>query len=177
MKHALVPLAPLPCCCQPAPSGQTSGSASTPVTSYVAKGDAGPPSDQRLIIGEKVSANWWTAFHSTALNDVISQALAGNQTTESARARVAKAKEEVNAVKGALLPQLSFGATAGRQRFGAKETFGPSEISIPPFTYYAVGPSVDFPLDFFGGQRRRVEEKQAYNDYRRLPNSRRPANR
>ena len=43
-----------------------------PVTSYVAKGDAGPPSDQRLIIGEEVTADWWTAFHSNALNDVIS---------------------------------------------------------------------------------------------------------
>lgn len=164
MKHALVPLvsALLLSACTVGPDFAVPQA--PPVTSYVAKGDAGPPSDQRLIIGEEVTADWWTAFHSTALNDVISQALAGNQTTESARARVAEAKEEVNAAEGSLLPQLSFGVTAGRQKYG-KELFGPADISIPPFTYYGVGPSVDFPLDLFGGQRRTVEEKQAYVDY------------
>jgi NodT family efflux transporter outer membrane factor (OMF) lipoprotein len=163
MKHALVPFVfALLSACTVGPDFAVPQA--PPVTNYVAKGDAGPPSDQRLIIGKEVTADWWTAFHSTALNDVISQALAGNQTTESARARVAEAKEEVNAAEGALLPQLSFGATAGRQRYG-KETFGPADISIPPFTYYVVGPSVDFPLDLFGGQRRTVEEKQAYVDY------------
>lgn len=136
------------------------------VSSYLAKGDAGPPSDQRLTVASEVAADWWIAFHSTALNDVISLSLSGNQTTQAARARMAEAEDEVKAAEGALWPQLSFGATAGRQKYG-KELFGPADISIPPFTYYGVGPSVDFPLDLFGGQRRTVEEKQAYVEYQR----------
>jgi NodT family efflux transporter outer membrane factor (OMF) lipoprotein len=137
------------------------------VANYTAKGDSGPPRDQRLIIGEELSADWWAAFHSPALNGIILQALAGNQTSESARARVAEAKEEVSAARGALLPQVSLGATAGRQKYG-KDLFGPADISIPPFTYYGVGPNVVFPLDIFGGGRRTVEEKQAYVDYQQF---------
>ncbi|MDR3490215.1 MAG: efflux transporter outer membrane subunit [Bradyrhizobium sp.] len=166
MKHVSVPLisALLLSACTVGPDFEAPRR--PPVTSYIAKVDAGPPSDQRLIIGEEVAADWWTALHSTALNEVISQALAGNQTIASARARVAEAQEEVNAAEGALLPQLSFGATAGEQKYG-KDLFGPADISIPPFSYYGLGPSVNFPLDLFGGQRRTVEEKQAYVDYQR----------
>src|SRR5258708_5787976 len=37
---------------------------------------------------------------------------------------------------------------------------------IPPFVYYTVGPTVSFPLDLFGGQRRTVEERAALAEYR-----------
>ena len=72
----------------------------------------------------------------------------------------------MNAAEGALLPQVSLGATAGRQKYGAA-LFGPLNFSIPPFTYYTVGPTVSFPLDLFGGERRTVEEKKAYLSYQR----------
>lgn len=164
MKYALVPLvsALLLSACTVGPDFEVPEP--PPATNYVAQGDASPPGDQRLIIGQEVTTDWWTAFHSTALNDVVLLALTGNQTAESARARVAEAREDVSAAEGTLLPQVSFGATAGRQKYG-KDLFGPADITIPPFTYYGVGPSVDFPLDLFGGQRRTVEEKQAYLDY------------
>jgi NodT family efflux transporter outer membrane factor (OMF) lipoprotein len=45
--------------------------------------------------------------------------------------------------------------------------FGPLNIASPPFTYYTVGPTVTFPLDLFGGQRRTVEEQQAFLEYQR----------
>jgi NodT family efflux transporter outer membrane factor (OMF) lipoprotein len=137
------------------------------VPGYAAKGDAGPPDDQRLALGKKIEGDWWAGFHSASLNDVIAQALSGNQTVAAAKARIAEAEENVNAAEGALLPQVSLGAAAGRQKYG-KSLFGPLDIGIPPFTYYTVGPSVTFPLDLFGGGRRTVEERQAYLAYQQF---------
>lgn len=138
-----------------------------PVSTYAAKGDAAPPADQRLLLGKKIEGNWWTAFQSPALSKVIALALSGNQDVEAAQARMAQAEEDVNAAQGALLPQISLGATAQRQKYG-KALFGPLNFAIPPFTAYTVGPSVTFPLDLFGGERRTVEEKKAYLAYRRF---------
>jgi NodT family efflux transporter outer membrane factor (OMF) lipoprotein len=137
-----------------------------PASSYASKGDAPAPSDQRIHLGEGIKGDWWTAFHSYPLSDVINVALAGNQDVAVGRARMAEAEEEVNAAEGALLPQVSLGATAGQQKYG-RSLFGPLSLTIPPFAYYTVGPTVTFPLDLFGGERRTVEEKEAFLDYQR----------
>jgi NodT family efflux transporter outer membrane factor (OMF) lipoprotein len=131
---------------------------------YAAKGDTPPPADQHLSLGENTEGNWWAGFRSPALDSVIREAIADNHDIASANARVAEAQEAVNAAEGALLPQVSLGATVGRQKYGAS-LFGPANFTIPPFTYYTVGPSVSFPLDLFGGQKRSVEEMAAYSEY------------
>ena len=131
---------------------------------YAAKGDAPPPPDQHVWLGERIEGDWWAGFRSPALDSVIRQAMADNHDIASAKARVAEAQEAVNAAEGARLPQVSLGATVGRQKYGAA-LFGPSNFNIPPFTYYTAGPSVGFPLDLFGGQKRTVEEKAAYRQY------------
>jgi NodT family efflux transporter outer membrane factor (OMF) lipoprotein len=134
------------------------------VSGYAAKGDAGPPADQRVALGQRIEADWWTAFRSPALDGMIKDALSGNQDLEAARNRVAQAEEDVNAAEGALLPQLSLGASAGYQKYG-RSLFGPLNFSIPPFAYYTLGPTASFPLDLFGGERRSVEEKKALSAY------------
>jgi len=50
-------------------------------------------------------------------------------------------------------------AGVGRQQYGA-EFFGGS-FSFPPFTYLAVGPTVNYTLDYTGGIARSVEQLQA----------------
>jgi NodT family efflux transporter outer membrane factor (OMF) lipoprotein len=137
------------------------------VASYGSKGDAAPPDDQHVLLGKKIEGDWWAGFQSPSLNDVITQALSGNQDVEAANARMAEAEEDVNAAEGALLPQVSLGAAAGRQKYG-KSLFGPLNIGIPPFTYYTVGPAVSFPLDLFGGEKRAVEERKAALDYQKF---------
>ena len=131
---------------------------------YVAPIDAPAPSDQKIALGERLEGDWWSQFHSPALDQLIRQALEGNQDVVAARSRVDQAKEEVNAAHGALLPQVDFGTTAGRQKYGAA-LFGPLDFTIPPFTYYIVGPTVKAPLDLFGGRKRVVEQKAAYASY------------
>jgi len=117
--------------------------------------------DQRLVAGGSPAALWWSVFESDALNATMTQALAGNRTLASARASVAQAREAVNASAGALYPQATLGAGAGREKYGAQ--FGGSVV-FPPFTYYAVGPSVSYLFDYTGGQRRALEQKQALAD-------------
>ncbi len=133
---------------------------------YTAPGDAPPPVDQRITLGARIEGDWWTQFHSTALDSLIREALANNQDIAAARARVAEAREEVNAAQAALLPSLTFGTTVGRQKYG-KSLFGPLDFVIPPFTYYTVGPSLNAPLDLFGGNKRALEERAAYDDYQK----------
>ena len=56
-----------------------------------------------------------------------------------------------------LVPQVDFGAQAGRQRIhNAKE---PAVAN-----FYAIGPRVGFDLDVFGGNKRQVEQQQAFSD-------------
>ncbi|HEY4212496.1 MAG TPA: efflux transporter outer membrane subunit [Steroidobacteraceae bacterium] len=131
---------------------------------YVGPTDAPAPADQKIALGERIEGDWWSQFHSPALDQLIRQALEGNQDVVAARSRVDQAKEEVNAAHGALLPQVDFGTTAGRQKYGAA-LFGPLDFTIPPFTYYIVGPTVKAPLDLFGGGKRVVEQKAAYASY------------
>jgi NodT family efflux transporter outer membrane factor (OMF) lipoprotein len=133
---------------------------------YSAPGDAPPPTDQHIIIGVSLEGEWWDQLRSPALAGLIKSALAGNQDIAAARARVAQAHAEVDAARGALLPSLTFGATAGRQKYG-KSLFGPLDFVIPPFTYYTVGPSANAPLDLFGGNKRALEEQIAQEDYQK----------
>lgn len=134
------------------------------VASYGDKNDAAAPEDQRILLGQRIAGDWWSGFRSPALDTVIRQALSDNQDIEAARQRMAEAEEQVNVAQGALLPQVALGGTAGYQKYG-RSLFGPLNFSVPPFAYYSVGPTVSFPLDLFGGEKRKVERQKALLEY------------
>jgi NodT family efflux transporter outer membrane factor (OMF) lipoprotein len=117
---------------------------------------------QQLEAGNAPDAGWWAGFGSAALDSVMRQALAGNRSLAAAQATLAQAREAVNASGGALYPQIGLNAGAGRQQYGA-QFFGPQ--SFPPFSYYSLGPSVSYALDYTGGRRRAVEQQGALADY------------
>jgi NodT family efflux transporter outer membrane factor (OMF) lipoprotein len=133
---------------------------------YTAPDDEPPPAAQRIALGERIEGDWWTQFRSPALDALIKEALENNQDIAAARARVAQAREQVDSAHADLLPSVTFGTTVGRQKYG-KSLFGPLDFVIPPFSYYTVGPSIDVPLDLFGGNKRALEERGAYEDYRK----------
>ena len=132
---------------------------------YTIDGDTGLKGAQRIVTSQKLPEAWWRTFGSRELDGVMLQALAGNNTLEASRARLAQAHEEVNAATGALWPQVSMGAVAGGQKYGVA-LFGPSDIQIPAYTYYTLGPQVTYLLDFAGGERRATEEAQAMAEYK-----------
>ncbi|MGC8536123.1 MAG: efflux transporter outer membrane subunit [Rhizomicrobium sp.] len=132
---------------------------------YLGPADRPLPESLRLNTTRTIARNWWTTFRNPKLNALITTALQANPSIAAARARLAEASEAVNEAEGAMLPELALSATMGRQKYGAA-LFGPANFNIPPFTYYSVGPSLQFPLDLFGGARRRLEEEKALAQYR-----------
>ena len=132
---------------------------------YTINGDDGIGRAQHLVHNQGPAQDWWRAFRSQALDQVMTLALADNNTLTATRARLMQAREEVNAAAGSLWPQVSLEAAAGQQKYGVA-LFGPSDIQIPPFTYYTAGPQVSYLLDIAGGERRAVEEAQAVAAYR-----------
>jgi NodT family efflux transporter outer membrane factor (OMF) lipoprotein len=114
---------------------------------------------QHLALGKQIEGDWWSLFGSEAIDNIVQQALEHNRTLEVSTATLAQAQELALAQAGMRYPQIGLSAGAGRQKYGA-EFFG-SRFNLPPFTYFAVGPTVSYTVDYTGGIARSVEERQA----------------
>jgi NodT family efflux transporter outer membrane factor (OMF) lipoprotein len=121
--------------------------------------------DQQMTLGQNPDREWWHLFRSPDLDAVVQRALEGNRTLVAANATLAQARELAQAQAGSLYPQLAMTAGTGRQRYGAQ--FLGSFPKPPPFTYYALGPTVSYGLDYTGGTARSVEQQFALAEYQR----------
>jgi multidrug efflux system outer membrane protein len=70
----------------------------------------GEPSDAQA------RGEWWTIFHEPRLNDLESQALAGNQDLRVAAGRVAEARAMDRVAASQFYPDITFAGSATRQR-------------------------------------------------------------
>jgi len=122
------------------------------------------PDHAQFDLGAPVAHDWWTVFGSPALNNLIRQSVAGNQTLVGAAASLEQAQELANAATGQRYPQVTLGAGALRQQYGA-QFLGPFEL--PAFTAFGVGPSVRYVLDYDGAQVRADEKQLALAQYQR----------
>lgn len=120
---------------------------------------------QRIEPGARLDRSWWRLFRSPAIDGVVKQALAHNRTLAAAGYTLAQEQALAAAQSGARAPQVDLTAGIGRQKYGA-EFLGDSP-KPPSFTYYAVGPTVSYDLDYTGGAERTVERQYALVDYRR----------
>jgi NodT family efflux transporter outer membrane factor (OMF) lipoprotein len=127
--------------------------------------EPGNDSAQHVVLGEQVRRDWWGLFQSDALDDVVKRALIGNRTLVAAASTLAQAQELAAAQAGTLYPQVALTAGTGRQKYGA-EFLGTSP-KPPSFTYFAVGPTISYALDYTGGVARSVEQQYAFADYQR----------
>jgi NodT family efflux transporter outer membrane factor (OMF) lipoprotein len=133
-----------------------------------ADGDAGPAAPrQTLELGEKVAVDWWTLFQSPDLDQLVKQAVAGSRTLESAKARLAQAREAIVAASSALYPQIDLSAGAAREKISASQFgLGPAAFPLPAnFNTVQVGASASYALDIFGGTHRGIEQQSALADY------------
>ncbi len=103
---------------------------------------------QHLAPGSALQAQWWQQFHSAALDQLVQRALAGNRSLAVAGAALEQAQALLQARTGSRLPQVNGTAGIGRQKYGA-EFLGPL-AKPPPFTYFSVGATVSYTLDFTG---------------------------
>jgi NodT family efflux transporter outer membrane factor (OMF) lipoprotein len=144
-------------------------------TRYIAASEPAGASDnaasksprQTIELGQKVTADWWTVFKSPDLDSLVALSIEDSRTLESARARLAQARESVAAASSALYPQVSLNASVSRERLNA-ESFGlsPRAVILPPnFNLLQVGATASYSLDLFGTTRRRIEQQSALEEF------------
>jgi NodT family efflux transporter outer membrane factor (OMF) lipoprotein len=128
---------------------------------------------QTFVAGADISGEWWTLYHSPALNSLIDRALANNPTLTASQQTLIEARETVRAEQGYYVPSLSGSFQAERQRISAADLAssgqgaGAANANIAPFALYNATLSVSYGLDVFGGLRRQVESLAAQEEYER----------
>ena len=131
---------------------------------YTMSGDKAPGAGVKF--GAPAAGPWWRDFGPAALDQVEQQALAGSPTLARADAALAQAQAALTAARGGLLPSVDANAGVQRERLNLS-SFGFSGGAFPTnpeFSLYSLGGTVNFPLDIFGGQRRRVENAAALSE-------------
>ncbi len=118
---------------------------------------------QHLKQDVKVLPDWWRLFSSPALDAVVEEALANNQSLQAAQASLRQSQENLRAGYGIFFPQVDAGANVTRQRVSPVRlgVSGPSTI----FNVFTLSASVGYALDVFGGERRAVEVLGAQVDF------------
>jgi NodT family efflux transporter outer membrane factor (OMF) lipoprotein len=119
---------------------------------------------QRLLFDQAPTREWWRRFQSAALDRIVQRAIDGNRTLASASYALAEAQELAAARSGARYPRIDGTAGVGREKYGA-QFLGPLP-KPPPFSYFSVGASISYSLDFTGGVGRSIEQQRALAEYR-----------
>ena len=140
-----------------------------PATRYTAnalnvENAAASDTAQHIDLGREVEGAWWTLFRSDTIDHLVKQAVEHNRSLEAASGTLRQAQQLALAQAGSRYPQVSLAAGLGRQQYGDEFIGG---FSIPPFTYFAVGPSVSYTLDYTGGVARGVEQQYALAEVER----------
>jgi NodT family efflux transporter outer membrane factor (OMF) lipoprotein len=120
---------------------------------------------QGIVYGQELEADWWTIFRNPALNEMVKATVAGNQTLASMSATLLQEQEYAASAGGALYPQVGLTGGVGRQKYGAQFLGGLGKV--PPFTYFSVGSTVSYTLDYDGLIARGIEQRLALVDYTR----------
>jgi len=118
------------------------------------------PADQRLAEGEKLRADWWALLQSPDLDATVEQAVAGNWSLASMKARLARSEEGIRVAGARLMPQVDGASGIARNQYGAS-FLGPEAKTFPLFSAYSAGATVSYDLDLFGRNRRGVEKAEA----------------
>jgi NodT family efflux transporter outer membrane factor (OMF) lipoprotein len=122
---------------------------------------------QTFSSGRDIPADWWTLFHSSALDELMREALADSPTLQAARATLLTAAENYRSQRGALLmPSVDAQGTATRERVPGA-AFGEPSIPAFEFSLFDATVNVAYRLDLFGASRRQVEALRALADYQR----------
>ena len=140
----------------PVPIKNTTG------TPNVAGGEA-----QHLEEGGDIPGDWWTLFHSRALNDLIERALKANPDLKAAQAALLVARENVLAQRGAYYPSVSGSFSATRAKTSNELSPVPN-ASVFQYSLFTPDVSVSFVPDVFGLNRRTVESLKAQQEQARF---------
>ncbi|MGD0491693.1 MAG: efflux transporter outer membrane subunit [Steroidobacteraceae bacterium] len=138
--------------------------AATRYTHAILPGEQAPAngSTQHIALGREIEGDWWDLFRSDAIGKVVHEAVSHNRSLAASRATLEQAKDLASAQQGSRYPQIGLAGGVGRQQYG--QEFLGNFFNLPPFTYFAVGPTVSYNVDWTGGVARSVEEQYAQVD-------------
>ena len=122
---------------------------------------------QRFVEGLDIPGQWWTLFHSQALNELVDEAIKDNPTLESAQAALRAAQEGVLAQKGTYYPSISANFTPSRNKTATSTITPVANTGNPFYSLYTAALSISYTPDVFGLNRRTVESLQAQADLQR----------
>jgi NodT family efflux transporter outer membrane factor (OMF) lipoprotein len=129
--------------------------AATPAVPGIAAGSA-----QQFVKDADLPGDWWTLFHSQALNDLVAQALKANPDLKAAQAALRQAHETTLAQRGAFFPSVTAGFSANRFRQSGALAPTPATNALQ-YSLFTPQVSVSYAPDVFGLTRRTVEGARA----------------
>jgi NodT family efflux transporter outer membrane factor (OMF) lipoprotein len=147
----------------PAVSGYTASPlTNTETITNITGGEA-----QRFGVGTDLSAQWWTLFHSQALNDLVERALKANPNLKAAQASLLAARESVRAQRGAYYPSVDASFAASRNKSSSQLSSVPNQ-EIFYYSLFTPEVAVSYTPDVFGLNRRTVESLNAQAQQQRF---------
>jgi NodT family efflux transporter outer membrane factor (OMF) lipoprotein len=123
---------------------------------------------QSLVVDLDLPSQWWTVFHSAALEELVGQSLKTNTDVIAAQAALRQAHELYLAQRTSFLPtaQGSFGAN--RSEFPPATLTSPTTAASNTYTLYTAQLTVAYSPDLFGLTRRQVEIAKAQEQVSRF---------
>ena len=135
---------------------------STPITTTTVATPGVPGGNaQHLVPAADIPADWWTLFHSPALNALIERALANNADLKAAEDAILVAHEATRAQRGAYAPQVSAGGTITRQKDPSATLAPVPANNSSSYTLITPTLNVSYTPDVFGLNKRTVESLAA----------------
>lgn len=117
-------------------------------------------SGQQLQPGARVPAEWWRAFGSPVLDQLVAEALAHSPTLAAAEASLAQSRYLYKQQRSSLFPTLGLGANYQIGNTG-REASPILANNAASYSLITAGVTVSFNPDLFGGLRRGVEGARA----------------
>jgi NodT family efflux transporter outer membrane factor (OMF) lipoprotein len=122
---------------------------------------------QSLTVGADIPGQWWTLFHSPAINDLVARVIRSNPDLAAAQAALRSAQETYKAQRGSLLPEVDGGYNVSREK-ASDYLSPPLNSSTELFTLHTAQVTVSYVPDVFGGVRRQVENAKALAEAQRF---------
>lgn len=128
---------------------------------------SGQPGIQVMVSAADIPADWWTLFHSAALDALVRRAIAANPDLAAARAALRQSRELAKADRGAYLPVAGLDASTTRAR-NPGVLASPLQSNSDLYTLHTAQVNVGYTLDLFGGIRRQAESSAASAEAQRF---------
>lgn len=153
---------------EPPAAPDVAGYTPEPLAEQTSSADVKGGEAQRFVQGLDIPGQWWSLFHSDALNVLIEQAIRNNPTLPAAEAALRQAWENVYAEQGAFFPTVTASFSPSRNKTATGAVSPASSSGKPWFTLYTAQVAVSYMPDVFGGTRRQVESLMATAEFQRF---------